>query len=100
MANLYVTQFTKLFKDANGNVIQAGFDNGATISEVVPFTGTSAQSAAFADDTTFIMVSTDATGFVEFGANPTAVATTSARLIADTPIFYGVEAGQKIAAIV
>ena len=99
MANLYVTQFTKLFKDANGNVVQAGFDNGATTSEVVSFT-TSTQSTAFADDTTLIMISSDTTCFVEFGANPTAVATTSARLIADTPIFYGVEAGQKIAAIV
>jgi hypothetical protein len=59
---------------------------------------TSAQSAAFAADTSYIVVTSDVAFHYIIGANPTAT-TNALRIPAETLLFVGVKPGQKIAAI-
>jgi hypothetical protein len=59
---------------------------------------TSAQSAAFASGTTYIGIIGSAAFHYVVAANPTAT-TNALKVPADTLIFVGVTAGQKIAAI-
>lgn len=101
MGTLYITEYTHIARDKNGSVIQAGLEDGvSTTNQVVTTSATTAQSAAFQTDTTLIRVVSTAIEHLEFGANPTAVvATSTTKIEADTPEFFGVAGGQKVAAI-
>lgn len=59
---------------------------------------TSNQSAAFANGTTYIAMIADAAFHYVVGSNPTAT-TNALKVPADTLVFIGVTAGQKVAAI-
>lgn len=103
MATLWIREFTSFPK--------ADVHNGSGRTEVgvivmepgtdqtpLSFT-TSAQSAAFADGTRYIMVISSAAFHFVVGDNP--IATTGAlKVPADTLLPIGVRPGQKIAAIV
>lgn len=100
MATLYIKEYTHICRDKNGNVIQAGLeDGGSTTSQTVTTSGTSAQSAAFQSDTTFVRIVSTGIEHLEFGANPTATTNSATKIEADTPEFFGVAGGQKVAAI-
>lgn len=66
--------------------------------QVVTFTTTTTQSAAANHSTRFVRVISDADCHIAVGDNPTAT-TSSLKLIAGSPEYFGVGAGQKIAAV-
>lgn len=97
MATMYIREYTHICRDKNGNIIQAGLEDGNATGQTVTYT-TSAQSAVFQDDTWLVRISCDAEAFLDFGANPTATAADGVNVQADTPEFFGVHPGQKVAA--
>lgn len=67
-------------------------------TQVVTFTTASVQSVAFGNETRFVRVQADTDTCIRGGSNPTAV-TTDLRLTAGVPEYFGVNPGDKIAAI-
>lgn len=67
------------------------------VDQTVTFT-TSTQSTAFAGSTKYIGMISDAAFHYKVGANPTAT-TSVLKVPADTLIYIGVQAGDKIAAV-
>ena len=97
---LYVTEFTNLGKDANGNMSIYPVQP-ATATQTLAVTGVSAALAsAFAASTTVVQVHTDAICSVVFGSAPTATVT-NARFAANETRYFCVPlaSGLKIAAI-
>ena len=101
MAKASVTEFSGLVRDVGGGVAQCLDWAAMTARQSVSFT-TTAQSAAFNDDTAIIRIAADADCWYLVGSNPTATAdisTTAASVFlakgaVDT---IGVESGEKIA---
>jgi len=69
-----------------------------TTTEKLTSTGTSSQTAAFADNIEYVRVVSDAAVHIEFGVNPTATASTI-YVPADDIEYFKVSAGEKLAAI-
>ncbi len=102
MATLWVREFSKVAK--------AEIDNGygsTTPAPIVHEPGTdqspvtfsaAAQSAAFADNTRYIMMIADADFHYAVGANPTATSA-AMRFPANTPHWFGVEPGDKVSVV-
>lgn len=69
-----------------------------TTTEKVNSSGTSAQSAAFADNIEYVRVIADADCHIEFGVNPTA---TNAKIFLEAKSYeyFKVSAGEKVAVI-
>ncbi len=69
-----------------------------TTTEKLVSTGTSSQTAAFADNIEYVRVVSDADVHIEFGVNPTA---TNSKIFmpADSEDYFKVSAGEKMAAI-
>ena len=59
--------------------------------------GTSAQTSAF--NIEYVRVTTTGPVFIEFGANPTAVAATSIYMAGDESIIFKIDGGMKMATI-
>lgn len=97
MAKLFITEFQYL-ENANdiGGVPQVARLPGTT--QAVTYTTTSVQSTAFAATTRFVRVVSDGAGFLAYGSNPTATVN-SMRIAADSPEYFGIAAGQKLAVI-
>ena len=72
---------------------------GSATEQVVAIGTSSAQSAAFNAETKIVRLAANNTCFVEFGSNPTAVATASIVLQANSPLWAKVNAGDKVAVI-
>lgn len=95
MATLQVTELSGM-AIKSGQVLEAIPQGAIQATQTVTYTA-SAQSAAFNTNTTAIRVCGAAAAHVAFGSNPTA--TVNDTLIpANTPTFFLVTAGQKIAA--
>ena len=96
MAVLYIAEYTK------PSAYQGGLLPVATMppvtTQTVAIGGSSTQSSAFNAKTNIVRVQTDAICSVEFGASPTATATSS-RMAANTTEYFEVIAGQKVAVI-
>jgi hypothetical protein len=90
MALLYIREYKRQGKGLNGHQIAAGEEPG-TDQTPVAIGGGSLQSAAFAADTLFVRVHTDAICSISFGSNPTAVTNSSARMAAGTTEFFAVQ---------
>jgi hypothetical protein len=67
-------------------------------TEKVTSSGTSAQSAAFADNIYYVRVVADAACHIEFGSNPTAT-TSKVYVPADDIEYFKVSPGEKVAVI-
>ena len=67
-------------------------------TEKVTSSGTSAQSAAFADNIYYVRVVADASCHIEFGSNPTAT-TSKVYVPADDIEYFKVSPGEKVAVI-
>ena len=67
-------------------------------TEKVSSSGTSAQSAAFADNIYYVRVVADAACHIEFGSNPTAT-TSKVYVPADDIEYFKVSPGEKVAVI-
>src|SRR5438067_670914 len=100
MATLYITEIHDLANANGGKDTQAPIVGSGTtvVEQKVTIGGASAQSAAFAPSTHFIMVHSDAICSLAFGTNPTALATAH-RMAANETRFYGVAKGDKLAVI-
>jgi hypothetical protein len=104
MATLYITEFSRTtVTGVTGPATQI-----ATPAPLVPpvaeqaisLSGTSAQCAAFQNDTTLVMISTDAPCCLAWGTDPTATLSAQ-RMAANETRFYGIPKGEtmKLAAI-
>ena len=67
-------------------------------TEKVTSSGTSAQSAAFADNIYYVIVVADAACHIEFGTSPTAT-TSKVYVPADDIEYFKVSPGEKVAVI-
>ncbi len=93
---LYVTEFAG---PPAVSVYYQATNTPAVANQTVAITGTSAQSAAFADTTKIVRIHTDIICHVVLGgASPTATAS-SMRLAADQTEYFVVAPGQKLAVI-
>jgi hypothetical protein len=99
MADIYITEYAALARDAHNYHIAAGREPSIAEQKIAA-TGTTAQSNALNALTAFVMVHATAAAHLAFGTNPTAVVTAH-RIGAGETRFYGVPVGQsfKIAAI-
>ncbi len=99
MAKLYIREYQRIGKGFNGHQIPAGEEPG-TDQLAVAIGGGSLQSAAFADSTAFVGLTTDAICSVVFGTNPTAT-TNGWRMGAGATQFFAVSPGSamKVAVI-
>ena len=94
MANLYISEYGAI-TTVQSDREQAGSEPPKA-TQKVSYTA-SAASAAFNGDTGFVRVIADADAFLVFGASPTATAS-GMFLPGNTVEYFGVEAGQKVAA--
>ena len=92
MANIYISEFANLARQSGAQVGSCP----PVAEQKVAYT-TSTASAAFATRTTFVRLLADADAHVKFAASPTATAA-NMLLKADVDYFFGVIAGQKVAA--
>jgi hypothetical protein len=100
MAILYITEYAEMQIGPAGRVGQMPMDPPLA-EQVVVIGATSLQSAAFNSKTRFVRLHCDAVAEVLFGANPTALVNTSARMAAGQTEYRGVPPGQafKVAVI-
>lgn len=99
MTKLYISEFSKIASDANGNVLHfPGVPD--VVQSPVTYSGTSAASAAFASTTSVVRVHVDSICCIVFGTNPTAT-TSHQRMVAGQTEYFAVTPGSamKIAAI-
>ena len=98
MATLYVTEYATLALGARGESMQIG-QEPAIAEQTVAIGVGSAQSSAFAAQTTFVRLHSDAICSVAFGTNPTATASNK-RMAAGQTEFFGVNSrASKVAVI-
>lgn len=90
MAVLYITEFADL-ATTHGTVGQVSAQP-PNAEQTVAIGATSTASSAFANNTRFVRLHTDAICSVEFGTSPTATAT-KARMSANQTEYYSVPAG-------
>lgn len=95
MATLYVTEYIQLATQQGPTPIA---QEPSSVNQTVAIGGSSAQSSAFAPNTTLIRLHTDAICSVQIGANPTATATTR-RMSANQTEYFKVAQGHKVAVI-
>lgn len=101
MASLYITQYSKLGMDPNGQDVQAGLEPYVAY-EKLTYTGTAAASAAFNAQTRFVRLHSDGIFSYRITAAGTAATTGDARVAANATEFIAVEPGSamKVSAIV
>lgn len=102
MATLWIKEHAKKPQYAGGPDI---WSEPVLVEQVISFTGTAGQSAAFNAQTKFITLSSDSVYAYLVSTNPTAVAGTNFRVGTDQIITIGVEqapgsAPYKISAVV
>lgn len=102
MTTLHIREYHELARDVSGYKMPVGKEP-ALASQTVTYTTTSTQSTAFQSSTTISanthLIRVVATGdtLIEFGENPTAVAT-SILIKAGAAEYFGVTPGHKVAA--
>jgi hypothetical protein len=97
MATLWIIEYERMARDADGHIIPVGMEPAVAV-QAVATSGTSAQSAALNERTRFVALITDAASNFLFGDDPTADAG-DPLLPASTEIYRGVgRTGLKIAA--
>lgn len=99
MATLYITEFLKIGKDANGQFAQAA-SQPVLAEQTVSLSASSAQSSAVNSQTALVRLCSDVNCFVLFGTNPTAT-TSKMPLVAFLPEYFVIPSGKsyKIAGI-
>ena len=99
MSSLYITEYERLGRDCEGNVMQCGMEP-AVASQVVSYTGTAGTSSALNVRTHFVRLKADADFNLKVGTNPTAV-TTDPEYEANVEYYVAVQPGQsfKISAV-
>lgn len=96
MAILDITEYRVQAQDYDRRHMQMGQEPG--VNQQLTIGAGSVASAAFNGATKFVRLASDAPCRVEFGGAPTA-ASTSRRLAAGLPEYFGVSPGMKVAVI-
>lgn len=100
MSILYITEFADVGK--SGGVVPVA-SIPANTKQTVSFTGTAGQSAAFQNNTRLVRIAVDGIASIAFGLNPTAVASTDARMSAGSVEYYDISTvmglGYKVSAV-
>lgn len=99
MSKMYITEYGALGVLPNQLVVAAGLEPKVT-GQVVSFTGTHGESAAFNTNTRFVMIHVDGIASILFSAAGTAAtANSDDRLAANETRFYAVSPGLKVSAV-
>jgi len=96
MADIFISEYQRLARDIDGNVIAAGKE--PAIAEQTVAIGTETDSAAFNELTTLVRIHAEAACCLLFGTAPTA-AITKKRMAAGATEYFGVLAGHKVSVI-
>ncbi|MBV8512363.1 MAG: hypothetical protein JO289_19570 [Xanthobacteraceae bacterium] len=96
MAVLYISEFANIGRDQGEGVQVATL--APLAEQTVSISGSSTQSVAFGIYTNFVRLCCDAVCSIAVGANPTASGV-NLRLPANTPEYFQVTPGQKLACI-
>jgi hypothetical protein len=96
MAILYISEFANIGRDQGEGVQVATL--APLAEQTISIAGSSTQSVAFGVYTNFVRLCCDAVCSVAVGANPTASGI-NLRLPANTPEYFQVTPGQKLACI-
>lgn len=98
MASCYISEYATVGAPGpDGTTFQAPKEPAIT-EQLVAITGSSTQSAPFSTATRMVMVSLDNVASLAFGPNPTAI-TTAKRLPQNAVLFFVVNPGDRLAAI-
>lgn len=85
---LFITEYSSLARDTYDYGMPAGLEP-SLVDQSFTVTGTSAQSAVFNSQTSFVMVHAQEAACLQWGTNPTAV-TSKQRMAAGETRYYGV----------
>lgn len=96
MAVMYIREYSNQNNEGRGYLLNVGLEP-ARASQNVTFSTTTA-SAAFGADTHYIRLSSDTACHFDFGSSPTAT-TNDTRMAADSPEYFAVRPGQKVAMV-
>jgi len=96
MADIFISEYARLARDADGNVIPVGKE--PAIAEQTILIGAEADSSAFNERTTLVRIHAEAACCLLFGEAPTA-AITKKRMGAGATEYFGVLAGHKVSVI-
>ena len=96
MADIFISEYKQLARDADGNVIPVGKE--PAIVEQTLLIGGETDSAAFNELTTLVRIHAEAACCLLFGTAPTA-AITKKRMGAGATEYFGVIAGHKVSVI-
>ena len=99
MAILFVTEFSDLGTDGNGQPGVPAALTPAIATSKADFTSAAASSATFNAKTRFVRLYSDTAGYVKFGAAPTAVTATDMPIAANAPEIFAVIPGQKVSIV-
>ena len=96
MSIAYITEYEDVALDGRGNVVPVG-QEPAVATQVVTFS-TSTASTAFNNRTRFVRITSDTECHIIFAVAPTAT-TSHPQMLADTPEYFGVSPGLKVALV-
>jgi hypothetical protein len=96
MADVFISEYVRLARDADGNVIPVGKE--PAIAEQKLLIGTEVDSAAFNENATLIRVHAEAACCLLFGLAPTATVDKK-RMGAGATEYFGIVPGQKVSVI-
>lgn len=98
MSTMYISEYSDV--GHSGGIVPVG-DEPANTDQVVSFTATAGQSAAFKNNTKMVRVHVDGIASILFGTNPTAVANTNKRMTAGQTEYFTIPLGQayKVSAV-
>lgn len=98
MSTLYIQEYESIARNPGGLLVPVGLEPAMASQTVAMDLVTSAQSAAFNSATNFVRVVASADCRIVFGEDPTADAD-AMPLKADTPEYFGVRKGLKLAVL-
>lgn len=98
MSKLWITELQMIGPANSGAQGQIPLMPPVNVQTPITMSGTSQQSAALAKGTTFVRLRADAACHIAVGISPTAT-TNDTPLEANSPEYFGVPAGHKIAVI-
>ena len=99
MATMLITEFSEVVRDGAGNILPLAKNPPVAEQSPVTVNATSAQSAAFNQNTHLVSIVCDGIAHLAFGVDPTASTSSTQKIEARTPQFFGVTPGHKVAAV-
>jgi hypothetical protein len=89
MSRMFISEYERMTEVTGGYRVAVG-EEPSIAEQVITFTATAGQSAAFNVRTRFVRIEVDGIADILFGTNPTAVAGASKRLTAGQSEYFGI----------